>query len=189
VDPFINDLVEDYLYLVKIIANKYRKTSKGLDFQDLIQEGSIGLLNAIEHYDPSYGTKFSTYAGFWIKQAITYALTSRSRVLKLPSHIVYNRFKVYKFIEDFAKIHDFIPDANLIAKELGMNKHLIIQVLELQTDKCGLTELDHIDHNTEDTLEIVEQEDNFDFVIRGLKKLSPKEKLVIALKFNLMAKI
>lgn len=188
-DAFVEDLIEDHLYLANIIAHKYKHASNGLDFKDLVQEGRIGLITAVAYYDPMYGTKFSTYASIWIKQCITDALTSKSRVLRLPSHVVYNKFRIHKFTDQFLSINNFEPDAELISKALSIDRHLVIQILDLQTDKCGLSELDFEDQDQEDMLEVVENDDNFDFVIKGIKRLSKKEQMVLALKFGLMSKV
>ncbi len=188
-DGFVEDLIEEHMYLVNIIAHRYKNASNGLGFNDLVQEGSIGLITAVDYYDPTYGTKFSSYAGIWIKQSMTDALTSKSRVLRLPSHIVYNKFRIQKFKDQFLATNNFEPDVDMISKSLVIDRHLVIQILDLQTDKCGLTELDFEDQNSEDMLEVVEQDDNFDFVIKGMKRLSTKEQIVLALKFNLMSKI
>ena len=188
-DEFVKDLIEDHLYLANIIAHKYKNASNGLSFDDLVQEGRIGLITAVAYYDPMYGTKFSTYAGIWIKQCITDALTSKSRILRLPSHVVYNKFRIHKFVDQFLDINNFEPDAEMISRSLGIDRHLVIQVLELQTDKCGLSELDFEDQEQEDMLEAVEYDDNFAFVIKGIKRLSSKEQMVLALKFGLMSKV
>ena len=188
-DAFVEDLIEDHLYLANIIAHRYKHASNGLDFNDLVQEGRIGLMTAVDYFDPAYGTKFSTYAGIWIKQCITDALTSKSRILRLPSHIVYNKFRIHKFTDQFMDANNFEPDAEMIAKALSIDRHLVIQILDLQTDKCGLSELEFEDDNQEEMLEVVEHDDNFDFVIKGIKRLSIKEQMVLALKFGLMSKV
>lgn len=76
------DLIVDNLRLVAFIARRYR--NMGLDLEDLVQEGSIGLMEAAERFDPEYGVRFSTYAGWWIRQAITRALSRHSRVVRIP---------------------------------------------------------------------------------------------------------
>ena len=93
-------LAESNLRLVCNIAKKYSAT--GISFEDLVQEGTIGLMRAIDRYDPEMGWKFSTYAVFWIKQAIGKAMLQRSRVIRLPAHILESVKKVAKRKNDLA---------------------------------------------------------------------------------------
>ena len=89
-------LILSNLKLVQKIAHNYKNT--GLDIEDLISEGNIGLVKAVEKFDPNNGSRFSTYATYWIRQAITRALSNQSRVIRLPSHAVEKQSKIIKFI-------------------------------------------------------------------------------------------
>ena len=84
--PARNEMVSRNLGLVHTIARAY--AGRGLDTDDLVGEGNLGLIRAAEDFDPRFGTRFSTYAGYWIKQAIRHALTNTTATIRLPAHMV-----------------------------------------------------------------------------------------------------
>jgi len=174
------ELVEEHLYLAKIFASKFR--NKGLEYEDLLQEGYIGLIKAASKFDYAYEVKFSTYANFWVKQTIFDALTTKSRTIRLPNHIVALKLKVFKFTENFLLSTGFEPDADIIAKELKVDKYQVEKVMDLTTEHTGAWEV--IEEAT--TEDLIEHDDSIDHVVRAIRLLSPKEKLIMAMKFGLL---
>ena len=97
-------LINSNLRLVIKIAKDF--DSLGLELQDLISEGNIGLVKAVENYNPKVGAKFSTYAAFWIKQKIRRALSNQGRTIRIPTGSIQQKLNIIKFIEEYKKKMD-----------------------------------------------------------------------------------
>ena len=192
-----NTLVEHNLKLVISLASVYM--NRGLPFPDLIQEGNIGLVRAAEKYDHRKGFKFSTYATFWIRQAITRSLSNTSRTIRLPAHITEKLFRLTKLTEVMVYELGREPTEEELVERSGIKLQIVqihmtnmLDPLSIDTtpvgdvgEECNLIDLIE-DESTPTANEVIDRLVLRDQITDELMAvLTPREKSVIELRFGL----
>lgn len=187
-------MIRANLRLVVNIARAY--TGKGLAFQDLIEEGNLGLLRAVEGFDPSMGTRFSTYASYWIKQSIKRALINTSKAIRIPAYMVEILSKWRKATASLTDQFGRAPTQEEIVQELGIpkkkigiiKKAIMIYNLAPQTEQAdsgwSIGEMISDDRMLSPEEETVDR-DNVEFVMEQLKRMDPRDAAVLKMRFGI----